>query len=61
MINELKIFNAFHATLSPTTLNHDLFIQQKHCNNVQGIIGKYGRMWSIMKTCGRGGNKIPLG
>lgn len=32
MIDELKIFNAFHATLSPTTLNHDLLIQQKHCN-----------------------------
>jgi hypothetical protein len=30
MINELTISNAFHATLSPTTLNHDLLIQQKH-------------------------------
>jgi hypothetical protein len=29
MIYELTISNAIHATLSPTTLNHDLFIQQK--------------------------------
>jgi hypothetical protein len=32
MIDELTISNAFHATLSSTILNHDLLIQQKHCN-----------------------------
>jgi hypothetical protein len=32
MIDELTISNAFHATLSPIILNHDLLIQQKHYN-----------------------------
>lgn len=61
MINELTIFNAFHATLSPTTLNHDLLTQQKHHNMSKESLVNMEEMWSIMKTCGRGGNKILLG
>lgn len=42
MIN-LTIPKGFHATLLPIIINHDLFTQQK-CYNMEGVIGRHGRM-----------------
>jgi hypothetical protein len=47
----LTISSAFRATILPTKLNQPLFTRQSHYN-VEGLIGKCGRMCSMIRVYG---------
>jgi len=50
------ISNAFQSTLF-ATINHTLLIQWRH-QNMDGVMGKCGKMWFYIKAYNKGSNKV---
>jgi len=48
-LSNLTSFKALYAIAFPTTLHHPLLTQQR-CKNMDGVMGKCGRMCAITKS-----------